>query len=166
MGGYDTRDPSWVTGNIIHQLNARWAIDPPKKPLVLVTQGDPYEATGIAAITRLVADRLAIPRGMIFLDPDIADYHAPNADRYKVIFELPYSSLTNVLRMERPEVLAQIIDSVEAHLQLKNSETPTRRQESITRLLPRLCIVARSHQDRMQAYLWRDHGSPYQRQSK
>ena len=121
MGGYDTRDPSWVTGNIIYQLNARWAIDPPKKPLVLVTQGDPYEATGIAAITRLVADRLAIPRGMIFLDPDIADYHAPNADRYKVIFELPYSSLTNVLRMERSEVLAQIVDSVEVHLQLKNT---------------------------------------------
>ena len=58
---------------------------------------------------------------MIFLDPDIADYHAPNADRYKVIFELPYSSLTDVLRMERPEVLTQIVDSVEAHLQLKNA---------------------------------------------
>ena len=120
MGGYDARDPSWVTGNIIHQLNARWAIDPPKKPLVLVTQGDPYEETGIAAITRLVADRLAIQRGMIF-SIQTSRITTPNADRYKVIFELPYSSLTNVLRMERPEVLTQIVDSVEEHLQLKNA---------------------------------------------
>ena len=121
MGGYDTRDPSCVAGIIVHQLNARWAIDPPKKPLVLVTQGDPYEATGIAAITRLVADRLDIQRGMIFLDPHIADYHAPNADRHKVIFELPFTTLTNVLKTEQPEVLAQIIDSVEAHLRRKNA---------------------------------------------
>ena len=85
MGGYDRRDPSWVTEVILEQLRTRWTIDPPKKPLLLVTQGDPFEEKGISAITRLLADRLSVQRVLIFLDPSIADYPAPNADRYKVI---------------------------------------------------------------------------------
>ena len=121
MGGYDSRDPLWVTQVILEQLKARWTIEPPEKPLLLVTQGDPYEERGISAITRLVADRLAIQRMLIFLDPSIADYHAPNADRYKVICELPYSALTHRLQADRPEALAKITDRVDAHLLRKNT---------------------------------------------
>ena len=47
MGGYDTRDPSRVAAMIIEQLEIHWAIHPPKKPILLVTQGDPYEEKGI-----------------------------------------------------------------------------------------------------------------------
>lgn len=121
MGGYDSRDPSWVTAVILEQLKNRWAIDPPMKPLLLVTQGDPFEAKGVSAITRLVADGLAIQRVLIFLDPSIADYHAPNADRYKVISELPYSALTRWLQAERPGAMAQITDRVDVHLRRKNT---------------------------------------------
>ena len=121
MGGYDSRDPLWVTQVILEQLKARWTIEPPEKPLLLVTQGDPYEERGVSAITRLVADRLAIQRMLIFLDPSIADYHAPNADRYKVICELPYSALTHRLQVERPGALTQIADRVDAHLRRKNT---------------------------------------------
>ena len=132
MGGYDNRDPSWVTEVILEQLKARWAIDPPKRPLLLITQGDPFEEKGISAITRLVADRLAIQRALIFLDPSIADYHALNADRYKVICELPYSALTHLLQTERPEALTQITDGVDTHLCRKNSR---RRREGKKALL-------------------------------
>ena len=131
MGGYDNRDPSWVTEVILEQLKARWAIDPPKKPLLLVTQGDPFEEKGVSAITRLVADRLAVQRMLIFLDPSIADYHVLNADRYKVICELPYSALTHLLQTERPEALAQITDRVDTHLRRKN----TRRRRAGKRAL-------------------------------
>ena len=125
MGGYDSRDPSWVTAVILEQLNTRWAVDPPKKPLLLVTQGDPFEAKGVSAITRLVADGLDIQRVLIFLDPSIADYHAPNADRYKVVSELPYSALTLWLQAERPGAMAQITDRVDVHLRRKNTRRLT-----------------------------------------
>ena len=116
---------------ILEQLKNRWAIDPPKKPLLLVTQGDPFEEKGVSAITRLVADGLAIQRVLIFLDSSIADYHAPNADRYKVICELPYSALTHRLQAERPGALAQITDRVDVHLRRKN----TRRRREGKRIL-------------------------------
>ena len=86
MGGYDTRDPYWVTGNIIHQLNARWAIDPPKKPLVLVTQGS-------LRINRNSGDNKACSGSACHPEGD--DFSRSrhrglprSPDRYKVIFEL------------------------------------------------------------------------------
>ena len=60
MGGYDPRDPAFVASQIIRQLANRWSTQPPSKPLLLITQGDPYEERGISAITRLVADELDI----------------------------------------------------------------------------------------------------------
>ena len=80
MGGYDPRDPSPIATVIADQLLTRWDTNPAPKPILLITQGDPYEAKGISAITRIVADQLNISRALIFLDPEIADYHAPNAD--------------------------------------------------------------------------------------
>ena len=102
MGGYDTRDPYWVASVIVDQLTARWSTDPLPKPVLLITQGDPYERKGIAAITRLVADAPDVPRALVFLDPHIADYHAPNADRYKVTCEIAYSELVTTLRSDCP----------------------------------------------------------------
>ena len=81
MGGYDPRDPEPIALEMASQLCTRWEADPPTKPVILVTQGDPIEARGISAITRGVAAALELPRAMVFLDPAIADYHKPNADR-------------------------------------------------------------------------------------
>ena len=77
----------------------------PSETCDFVTQGDPIEERGISAITRHVAEELGIPRAMAFLDPDIADYHKPNADHHGVILEIPYSVLTEVLESKHLGVM-------------------------------------------------------------
>ena len=121
MSGYDTRDPLAVASVITRKLTERWTVNPPKKPVLLVTQGDPYEERGISAITRLVADGLDVFRALIVLDPDIADYHSPNADRYKNICEIYYSTLANVLRKDMPGALSTIEEKVHESLMNKNA---------------------------------------------
>ena len=121
MGGYDPRDPATVAAMITKQLQARWFAEPASKPILLITQGDPYEANGISAITRIVADRLDISRALIFLDPEIADYHAPDADRYKVIFEIAYSQMVDELQKERPAIVETIASAVDHLLLEKNA---------------------------------------------
>ena len=121
MGGYDPRAPSTVAAAIAKQLQARWLIEPAPKPILLITQGDPYEANGISAITRIVADQLSISRALIFLDPEIADYHAPNADRHKVIFEISYSQMVSALQKQQPSIIANIEEAVDDLLMEKNA---------------------------------------------
>ena len=116
MSGYDPRDPLAVASAIVRQLADRWSINPPPKPVLLVTQGDPYEERGISAITRLVADELDIFRALIVLDADIADYHSPNADRYKNICEISYSTLAHVLQTDLPDALTTIEAGVDVSL--------------------------------------------------
>ena len=122
MGGYDPRKPATVASLIVAQLHERWLVDPPSKPILVITQGDPPEERGISAVTRLVADWLEVSRGMIFLDPNIANYHAPNADRYKVIIEIPYSNLANTLQKNMPGALKTIEDGVDECLAEKNAK--------------------------------------------
>ena len=121
MGAYDIRKPASVAAVIVRQLQTRWLENPATKPVLLITQGDPYEPSGISAITRIVADQLDLSRALIFLDPEIADYHAPNADRYKVIFELSYSTMVNTLRTAQPCVVKTIEAAVDDHLAAKNA---------------------------------------------
>ncbi|MFL2518184.1 MAG: shikimate kinase [Candidatus Azotimanducaceae bacterium] len=121
MGGYDPRDPSPVAAVIAKQLQARWLIEPAPKPILLITQGDPYEPNGISAITRIVADQLNISRALIFLDPGIADYHAPSADRYKVIFEISYSQMMSALQKEQLSIIKNIETAVDDLLAEKNA---------------------------------------------
>ena len=122
MGGYDIRDPIWVASVIFDQLQVRWGINPPQKPILLVTQGDPHEERGISAITRVLADRLGISRALIFLDPSIAPYHAPNADRYKVVCEIPFFKLVNRLQDGQSGSVLSITECVDAHLGVKNAK--------------------------------------------
>ena len=122
MGGYDKREPNVVSINIAESLRRYWLKSPPQKPVLLVTQGDPYEDRGISAITRLVSDELDIPRALIFLDPDIADYHQPRADRYKLIFEIPYSSMSQWLEARGPNIVPEISKHIKALLSEKNAQ--------------------------------------------
>ena len=122
MGGYDPRDPEPVALQIASQLRARWQADPPTKPVILVTQGDPIEARGISAITRGVAAALELPRAMIFLDPAIADYHKPNADHHGVILEIPYSMLTSFLDGAQPGCIITLERAIDAALANKNEQ--------------------------------------------
>ncbi len=122
MGGYDRREPLPVATKILVQLRDHWITHPPLKPVMLITQGDPYEERGISAITRLVADQLGAPRALIFLDPEIVDYHKPNADLYGVISEICFSILANKLREEAPQILGNIEDAVKRQLACKNAK--------------------------------------------
>lgn len=119
MGGYDSRDPISVASTIYDNLQKRWDKKPPQKPLILVTQGDPYEERGVSAITRCLSDRLGISRMLVFLDPTIASYHFSNADRYKVTHEIPMSLLTSKLNEEDDSVVPSISSLVDRHLQNK-----------------------------------------------
>ena len=122
MGGYDPRDPEPIALQMASQLRARWQADPPTKPVILVTQGDPIEARGISAITRGVAAALELPRAMIFLDPAIADYHKPNADHHGVILEIPYSVLLSFLEGEQPGSGVTLEQAIDAALDAKNEQ--------------------------------------------
>ncbi len=122
MGGYDHREPEPIAMQIASQLCERWQAQPPDKPIILVTQGDPIDDRGISAITRLVAAELGVPRAMSFLDSDIADYHKPNADHHGVILELPYSALTSLLESERPGLMNAIELAVDIVLTDKNRQ--------------------------------------------
>ena len=122
MGGYDLRDPEPIALQMASQLRARWQADPPTKPVILVTQGDPIEERGISAITRYVADELGIPRAMAFLDPAIADYHKPNADHHGVILEIPYSVLLRFLEGEQPGSVVALEQAIDAALDAKNEQ--------------------------------------------
>ena len=122
MGGYDPREPAPVAMQIVSQLHDRWRERPLTKPVILVTQGDPLEARGISAITRHVTDELDIPRAMAFLDPDIADYHKPNADHHGVILEIPYSLLTKVVENKHLGVMAALEQAVDRALVEKNQQ--------------------------------------------
>tara|TARA_B100000900_G_scaffold196312_1_gene166146 strand:+ start:173 stop:826 length:654 start_codon:yes stop_codon:yes gene_type:complete len=122
MGGYDTRNPLSVACIIHNELREHWDNKPPQKSLMLVTQGDPYEEKGISAITRIVSDRLGISRILIFLDPAIAAYHAPNADRYKVTHEIPFSLLVNRLNDFDDKIVPSISGLVTESLQNKNAK--------------------------------------------
>ena len=122
MGGYDPRDPEPVAMQIVSELRDRWRAQPPAKPVILVTQGDPIEEHGISAITRCVTNELGIPRAMVFLDPAIADYHKPNADHHGVILEIPYSVLTTLLENERLGVMCTLEQAVDSALAQKNQQ--------------------------------------------
>ena len=122
MGGYDPRDAAPVAMQIVSQLRDRWRAQPPAKPVILVTQGDPIEERGISAITRHVANELGIPRAMAFLDPHIADYHKPNADHHGVMVEIPYSLLTTVLESKRLGVISTLEQVIDSALDEKNQQ--------------------------------------------
>ena len=125
MGGYDPRDPEPIARQITFQLRERWQAQPPTKPVMLLTQGDPIEERGISAITRHLADKLGVPRAMVFLDPDIADYHKPNADHQGVILEISYSALVSLLEGEHAGVISTLEQAIDAALAEKDQQRET-----------------------------------------
>ena len=82
--------------------------------------------TGISAITPRVARLMKehqgahVARGLVCLDPDIASYHAPNADRDNVILEVQYSQLTAELEKRRRGVMDELELAVDRSLERKN----------------------------------------------
>ena len=120
MSAYDQRDPLAVAQQVCRQLERHWVQQPPTKPLILLTQGDPLSAKGIAAITPLVAEHFGIPRGLIYLDEHIADYHWRDADRSNMLLALPYSAIAQHLEHRQNGIVAQIASLIDRHIAEKN----------------------------------------------
>jgi hypothetical protein len=110
-GRRDQRDPAEVARRVAAALRPRIT----ERQTILVTQGDPLEETGISAITRYVADELAIPRALVTLPVAIDPEHAPNAPREGVILEVGYDALAASL-----ENLVALETAVDAALAAKN----------------------------------------------
>ena len=111
-GRRDQRDPAEVARRVAAALRPRIT----ERQAIIVTQGDPMEPTGIAAITRAVADELAIPRALVTLPASIDPEHAPNAPRDGVILEVGYDALAASLGSD----LAALESAVDAALAAKN----------------------------------------------
>ena len=122
MGGYDTRDPEQVANVVAASVKEHWQQRPPKKPPLLIIQGDPLEPKGISAITPLVANILQLKRGLIVLDEDLADYHSPNADRNNVVLETRYSEAAAFIEGHQPGTVAKIQGAVDELLAEKNEK--------------------------------------------
>lgn len=120
-GQVDRRDPERVAQDLARRLKAHWEARPPQKPLLLLTQGDPYAPQGIAALTRKVAASLAIPRGLAFLDEDLDSDHKAQADREKVILEVSYRTLARALEHRRPGSLSRLEEGIGSALSQKNT---------------------------------------------
>ena len=120
MGDYDPRDPSIVALKIVKGLEEHWVGKPPKLPVLLVTQGDPYAEKGISAITRKIADELNISRAMVYLDANIADYHEPNADHYRVVHKISYSRLKRILNNADSGIVEELARRIYDRLEKKN----------------------------------------------
>ena len=110
-GRRDQRDPAEVAQRVAAALRPRIT----ERQAILVTQGDPLEETGISAITRAVADELAIPRALVTLPASIDPEHAPNAPREGVILEVSYDALAATL-----EDLAALETAIDDALAAKN----------------------------------------------
>ena len=89
-------------------------------PIVIVISIDRETFIGISAITPRVARLLGVGRGLVCLDPDIASYHAPNADRDNVTLEVRYSQLTAELEKRRSGAVRELELAVEKSLGRKN----------------------------------------------
>ena len=122
MSGYDKRDPDRVAMSVVASLREYWLTRPPTKPVLLMLQGDPLTQRGISAITRRVASTLGVPRGLIVLDEDIADYHSPNADRDNVILETRYSVVAAWLESYKPGMVARVQAGIQTLIERKNRE--------------------------------------------
>ena len=90
----DQRDPAEVARRVSAALRPRL---PEARNAILVTQGDPQTDTGIAAITRLVAEELGVPRALVTLPAAIDPDHAPNAPREGFLLEVGYDALAALL---------------------------------------------------------------------
>jgi len=94
----DTRDPVPVAAQVVRRLRAHWggarAPPAPAAPPILVTQGDPRAPRGIAAVTRLVARELGMPRALVCLDDSVdGGEHSRSADREGVLLEVRLGAL-------------------------------------------------------------------------
>lgn len=141
MSGYDPRDPDRVATSVVASVRKHWATHPPTKPVLLMLQGDPLTERGISAITRRVANALRVPRGLIVLDEEIADYHSLNADRDNVVLETRYSVVAAWLESYKPGILDRVEAGIQTLIQEKNREREVLDKPPLADYFPRFAML-------------------------
>lgn len=98
-GPSDNRDAQVVASIVIYNIRRHFRLKPNvhDKPLLLITQGDPYVPKGISAISRIVAKELKIDRCLVYLDEEMDESHGKNADRVNVKLDIKYSEIKAML---------------------------------------------------------------------
>lgn len=141
MSGYDPRDPVRVAASVVASVRKHWVTHPPTKPVLLMLQGDPLTERGISAITRRVAIALRVPRGLIVLDEEIADYHSLNADRDNVVLETRYSVVAAWLESYKPGILDRVEAGIQTLIQEKNREREVLDKPPLADYFPRFAML-------------------------
>jgi hypothetical protein len=116
----DTRCASTVANRIVNSLQQRWEEQNMTKPIILVSQGDPLQESGISAITRNVAKELGVKRCLVCFDDYIDPEHSMNADRHGVIYEMKYSQLLDVLKEHDEHLFHRLEQAVDREISNKN----------------------------------------------
>ena len=141
MSGYDPRDPDRVAASVVASLRSHWMEYPPTKPVLLMLQGDPLTERGISAITRRIASTLGVPRGLIVLDKEMADFHSFNADRDNVVLETRYSVVAAWLESYKPGILDRVEAGVQTLIQEKNREREVLGKPPLADYFPRFAML-------------------------
>ncbi len=136
----DKRNPSLVSQRIIQSLHQRWNPNSNSvaknhrinnRPVLLISQGDPLEPTGISAITNKVAQDLGIYRCLITLDEDIDPEHSIKADRQNVQYELKYSRLIELINEEDERLVPRLENAIDLELISMNERKRKHHDEDI-----------------------------------
>lgn len=113
----DKRCPSEVAATLLSSLSKSLKSRNIQKPLILISQGDPFATTGVSAVMDSVARQLNIQKCLVCLDEDIDPNHAKDANREYVQFECRYKLFW---KDERLESSRQIRAAVERAFHTKN----------------------------------------------
>ena len=129
-GNADDRDATPISHHIIQDLKTELRKKKITKPVLLIGQGDPLKTganknSGIAAISQIVSNDLGVPKGLVCLDEYIYDWHAKDADRHNVKYEMRYSQMVQIIK----EHDAKIVEKIEKEIDNRRIELNKMRKE-------------------------------------
>ncbi len=133
-GRSDSRDAAPIAQRVAECIQSRVTSKNITKPLLIISQGDPVEEgkdAGIASIVNHVLRHLDLKKGLVCLDEHIADYHAKDADRSNVIYEMRYSKIVEIIEKYDPTLPAKIEEKISQRIEVLNEERETEGREKL-----------------------------------
>lgn len=124
-GRSDERDATPIANRIAQSIRQNMITKNITKPLLLISQGDPVEPgknAGIASVVNHVLTKLELKRGLVCLDEHIADYHAKDADRTNVVYEMRYSQMVKIVEQHDPSLPTQIEEKIQKRINDLNKQ--------------------------------------------
>ena len=124
-GRSDKRDATPIANHIAQSIQHAIKSKNITKPLLLISQGDPIEPgknAGIATVVNHVLTKLDLKKGLVCLDEHIADYHAKDADRTNVVYEMRYSQMVKIVEQHNPSLPTQIEEKIQNRIKDLNDQ--------------------------------------------